>query len=76
MVRLAKAGGVCGVEMGLWDICGKAYNVPALQLLCVRYRNRVRLYADTPEAKSLEEQLKLIKFRSEEQLAKNGSVNR
>ncbi|MEJ7768485.1 MAG: hypothetical protein WKF89_11785 [Chitinophagaceae bacterium] len=28
-----QAGGVCGVEMALWDLCGKAYNVPAWQLL-------------------------------------------
>lgn len=62
-----QAGGVCGVEMALWDICGKAYNVPAWQLLGGRYRDKVRLYADTPEAKSPEEQLKLIKFRTEEQ---------
>jgi len=55
-----QAGGVCGVEMALWDLCGKAYNVPAWQLLGGRYRDSVRLYADTPEAKSPEEQLKLI----------------
>src|SRR5690349_11787371 len=24
-----QAGGVCGVEMALWDLCGKAYNIPA-----------------------------------------------
>ncbi len=62
-----QAGGVCAVEMALWDLCGKAYNVPAWQLLGGRYRDRIRLYADTPEAKSPEEQLKLIKFRTEEQ---------
>lgn len=62
-----QAGGVCGVEMALWDLCGKAYNVPAWQLLGGRYRDSVRLYADTPEAKSPEEQLKLIKYRTEEQ---------
>jgi hypothetical protein len=28
-----QAGGVCGVEMALWDLCGKAYGVPAWQLL-------------------------------------------
>jgi L-alanine-DL-glutamate epimerase-like enolase superfamily enzyme len=62
-----QAGGVCAVEMALWDICGKAYNVPAWQLLGGRYRDKVRLYADTPEAGSPEEQKKLIKFRTEDQ---------
>jgi L-alanine-DL-glutamate epimerase-like enolase superfamily enzyme len=62
-----QAGGVCGVEMALWDICGKAYNVPAWQLLGGRYRDSVRMYADTPESSSPEEQRKLIKFRIEEQ---------
>jgi len=62
-----QAGGVCGVEMALWDLCGKAYNVPAWQLLGGRYRDKVRLYADTPEAKSREEQIKLIKYRTEQQ---------
>lgn len=62
-----QAGGVCAIEMALWDICGKAYNVPAWQLLGGRYRDKVRLYADTPEAGSVEEQKKLIRFRTEEQ---------
>lgn len=62
-----QAGGVCAVEMALWDICGKAYNVPAWQLLGGRYRDKVRLYADTPEAGSVEEQKRLIKYRMEDQ---------
>jgi L-alanine-DL-glutamate epimerase-like enolase superfamily enzyme len=62
-----QAGGVCGVEMALWDLCGKAYGVPVWQLLGGRYRDKIRLYADTPEAKSTEEQIKLIKYRTEEQ---------
>lgn len=62
-----QAGGVCGVEMALWDLCGKAYNVPAWQLLGGRYRDKIRLYADTPEASSPDEQRKLIRFRLEEQ---------
>jgi len=62
-----QAGGVCAVEMALWDLCGKAYNVPAWQLLGGRYRDTVRIYADTPESKSPEEQKKLIKFRTETQ---------
>ena len=44
-----QAGGVCAVEMALWDICGKAYNVPCWQLLGGRYRDKIRMYADTPE---------------------------
>lgn len=46
-----QGGGVCAVEMALWDLCGKAYGVPAWQLLGGRYRDRVRLYADTPGAR-------------------------
>ena len=62
-----QAGGVCAVEMALWDLCGKAYNVPAWQLLGGRYRDSIRIYADTPESSSPEEQLKRIKFRTETQ---------
>jgi L-alanine-DL-glutamate epimerase-like enolase superfamily enzyme len=62
-----QAGGVCGVEMALWDLCGKAYNVPAWQLLGGRYRDSVRLYADTPEGKDVEDQKEKIRFRTEDQ---------
>ncbi|MBG9378243.1 mandelate racemase/muconate lactonizing enzyme family protein [Panacibacter sp. DH6] len=62
-----QAGGVCGVEMALWDIVGKAYNVPAWQLLGGRYRDKIRLYADTPEADSPEEQKKLMNYRINDQ---------
>jgi L-alanine-DL-glutamate epimerase-like enolase superfamily enzyme len=62
-----QAGGVCAVEIALWDLCGKAYGVPTWQLLGGRYRDKIRLYADTPEASSVEEQKKLIKYRIEDQ---------
>ncbi|HXB44269.1 MAG TPA: hypothetical protein VNV85_09450, partial [Puia sp.] len=62
-----QGGGVCGVEMALWDLCGKAYNVPAWQLLGGRYRDKVRMYADTPEAPTLEEFKARIKHRLEVQ---------
>ena len=62
-----QAGGVCAVEMALWDICGKAYGVPAWQLLGGRSRDKVRLYADTPEADSPEEQQRLIDYRINQQ---------
>ncbi|HLG39899.1 MAG TPA: mandelate racemase/muconate lactonizing enzyme family protein, partial [Chitinophagaceae bacterium] len=62
-----QAGGVCAVEMALWDIVGKAYNVPAWQLLGGKYRDKIRMYADTPEAGSPEQQKKLINYRLNEQ---------
>jgi L-alanine-DL-glutamate epimerase-like enolase superfamily enzyme len=43
-----QGGGVSGVEMALWDLAGKAYGVPVYRMLGGRYRDRVRLYADTP----------------------------
>lgn len=42
-----QAGGVCAVELALWDLAGKAYGVPVYQMLGGRFRDRVRLYADT-----------------------------
>ena len=62
-----QAGGVCAVEMALWDLCGKAYNVPAWQLLGGRYRDSVRLYADTPEGDDPTQQRERIKYRTETQ---------
>ncbi len=44
-----QGGGVSGVEMALWDLAGKAYGVPVYQMLGGRYRDRIRLYADTPD---------------------------
>jgi L-alanine-DL-glutamate epimerase-like enolase superfamily enzyme len=45
-----QAGGVCGVEMALWDLAGKAYNVPVYQMLGGKYRDKVRLYTDTDQS--------------------------
>lgn len=42
-----QGGGVCGVEMALWDIAGKYYGVPAYQLIGGKFRDKVRVYADT-----------------------------
>lgn len=42
-----QAGGVCGVEIALWDLAGKAYGVPLYQLLGGKYRDQIRMYADT-----------------------------
>ncbi|HEX6226592.1 MAG TPA: mandelate racemase/muconate lactonizing enzyme family protein [Chryseolinea sp.] len=62
-----QAGGVCAVEMALWDLCGKAYNVPAWQLLGGRYRDTVRIYADTPESKDLNVFKEKVKYRTVDQ---------
>ena len=44
-----EGGGVSGIELALWDLVGKVYGVPCYQFLGGKYRDRVRLYADTPE---------------------------
>jgi L-alanine-DL-glutamate epimerase-like enolase superfamily enzyme len=43
-----EGGGVSGIEIALLDLVGKVYGVPCYQLLGGKYRDRVRLYADTP----------------------------
>ena len=42
-----QAGGVCGIEVALWDLAGKAYGVPVYQLLGGKFRDEVRVYCDT-----------------------------
>jgi L-alanine-DL-glutamate epimerase-like enolase superfamily enzyme len=43
-----QGGGVCAVEMALMDLAGKAYGVPAYVLAAGKFRDRVRMYCDTP----------------------------
>jgi L-alanine-DL-glutamate epimerase-like enolase superfamily enzyme len=45
-----QAGGVCAVEMALWDLAGKAYNVPIWQMLGGKFRDKIRIYCDTTES--------------------------
>ncbi len=47
-----QGGGVSGVEMALMDLAGKAYGVPAYALAGGRFRDRVRMYCDTPNEPS------------------------
>ena len=44
-----EGGGVSGIELALWDLIGRAYDVPCYQFLGGKYRDKVRIYADTPE---------------------------
>ncbi len=58
-------GGVSGVEMALWDLAGKAYGVPVYQMLGGKYRDKIRLYADTPSSKDPEVYATRMKGRIE-----------
>ncbi len=58
-----QGGGVCGVEMALWDLAGKAYDVPAYQMLGGKFRDTVRIYADTPISKDPNEFARRLKSR-------------
>jgi len=46
-----QGGGVCGVEMALWDLAGKAYGVPVYQMLGGKFRDKVRIYCDTTSSR-------------------------
>jgi L-alanine-DL-glutamate epimerase-like enolase superfamily enzyme len=42
-----QGGGVCGVEMALMDLAGRAYGVPAYMLAGGKFRDEVLCYCDT-----------------------------
>ncbi len=47
-----QAGGVCAIEMALWDIAGKVYNAPVYAMVGGgKFRDKIRVYADTTESK-------------------------
>lgn len=48
-----RAGGVCAIEIALMDLVGKVYGVPCYQLLGGKYRDRVRIYGDTPTPRDM-----------------------
>ncbi len=58
-----QGGGVCGVEMALMDLAGKAYGVPCYQLAGGKFRDRIRIYCDTPTTPDPEEMGKRLKAR-------------
>jgi L-alanine-DL-glutamate epimerase-like enolase superfamily enzyme len=51
------------VEMALWDLAGKAYEVPVYQMLGGRFRDRIRLYADTTISRDRVEYARRLKAR-------------
>ncbi len=60
-----QAGGVVAIEMALWDIVGKVYNVPVYQMLGGKWRDKIRIYADTPEADNPQEFARIVKERKD-----------
>ncbi|MEM6841347.1 MAG: mandelate racemase/muconate lactonizing enzyme family protein [Bacteroidota bacterium] len=58
-----QGGGVSGVEMALWDLAGKAYNVPVYQMLGGKYRDRVRVYCDTTTSSDPQEYARRMQER-------------
>jgi L-alanine-DL-glutamate epimerase-like enolase superfamily enzyme len=44
-------GGYSAVDVALHDIAGKVFGVPAYRLLGSPYRDRVRIYCDTPQSR-------------------------
>jgi L-alanine-DL-glutamate epimerase-like enolase superfamily enzyme len=61
-----QAGGVCGIEMALMDLAGKAYGVPAYQLAGGKFRDKILCYADTPSTPNGAEMGKRLKKRMEQ----------
>lgn len=58
-----QAGGVAAVEMACWDLAGKAWGVPCWQMLGGKFRDRVRMYADTPSDPDPEEMGRRLRAR-------------
>jgi L-alanine-DL-glutamate epimerase-like enolase superfamily enzyme len=42
------------VEMACCDLAGKAWGVPCWQMLGGKFRNQIRMYADTPSSRDPE----------------------
>src|SRR5450432_2125397 len=61
-----QAGGVCAIEMALWDLAGKAYGVPVYQMLGGKFRDKVRCYADTTESEDPKIYGQRLKLRKEQ----------
>ena len=61
-----QAGGVAAVEMALWDITGKAYEIPAYQLLGGKFRDEIRCYSDTTISRDPDEFAQRLYDRQQE----------
>lgn len=61
-----QAGGVCGVEMALMDLAGKAYGVPAYMLAGGKFRDKILCYSDTDSTPDGTEMGKRLKARMDQ----------
>ncbi len=61
-----QGGGVSAVEMALWDLAGKAYNVPVYQMLGGQYRKKIRLYSDTDMSRNADEYARRMKKKKDQ----------
>ncbi len=61
-----QAGGVVAIEEALWDIAGKVYGIPIYQMLGGKFRDRIRIYADTEESRDIKVYAQRMKARKEE----------
>src|SRR5215469_8897853 len=60
-----QGGGVCAIEMALWDIAGKVYDAPVYAMLGGKFRDKIRIYADTEESKDPRTYAQRMKERKE-----------
>ena len=67
-------GAVSAVDIALWDIKGKYFNVPVWQLLSGQCRNKVRVYAHI-SGRTVEEQIEHCLKAKEEGFTALGHIN-
>lgn len=61
-----QGGGVCAIEMALWDIAGKVYDAPVYAMVGGgKFRDKIRIYADTTESKDPKIYAQRMKERKE-----------
>lgn len=61
-----QGGGVCAIEMALWDITGKVYNAPIHAMVGGgKFRDKIRIYADTTESQDPKVYAQRMKERKE-----------
>src|SRR5881396_4133827 len=61
-----QGGGVCAIEMALWDLAGKVYNAPVYAIVGGgKFRDKIRIYADTTESKDPKIYAQRMKERKE-----------